>query len=174
MNSQSKQAGRKQYADLTSHRRFMQIALPLILPTFSIGALVSLLRLEHPYVALAVGPLALAGALALGYYIRVASKRAAAASKREVPRWLYGSAGLCFLPLTFVMGRLAFAESHATGNEAFSITLGFLAFYCAIAGGLFLGRALARGPKRLIFWIFVPRWLASELKQHHTPPRRTA
>jgi hypothetical protein len=127
-----------------------------MLPTFCIGALGSLLKIEHPLLALAVIPLALAGALAFGYYMRVAAKTAAAASTRAVPRWLYGLAGLCFLSLTVVAAWLSYAESHASGNEAFSITLGFLAFYCALGGVLSLGRALARGHKRMVFWDFLP------------------
>ena len=91
--------------------------------------------------------------------MRVAAKRAAAASTRPVPRLLYGLAGLCLLSLTVVLARLSDAESHASGNAAFSITFGFLAFYCAVAGVLSLGRALTRGPKRLAFWVFLPRWL---------------
>jgi hypothetical protein len=142
----------------------MQIAVPFILPTFCIGALGSLLKLEHPLLAVAVSPLALAGGLAFGYYMRVAAKAAAASSARAVPRRLYGLGGLCILALTVVVARLSYAESHASGNEAFSITLGFLAVYCAIGGVLHLGRALARGRKRLIFWVFLPRWMAPELK----------
>jgi hypothetical protein len=137
----------------------MQIAVPFILPTSCIAALGSLLRVEHPLLALAVSPLALAGALAIGYCMRVSAKTAAAASTWPVPRWLYGPAGLCFLALTVVLARLSYAESHASGNAAFSITFAFLAFYCAIAGVLCLGRALIRGPKRLAFWVFLPRWL---------------
>jgi len=137
----------------------MQIAVPFILPTSCIGAVGSLLRVEDPLLALALSPLALAGALAIGYGMRVAAKTASAASTWPVPRWLYGLAGLSFLALTVVLARLSYAESHASGNAAFSITLAFLAFYCAIAGVLCLGRAFIRGPKRLAFWVFLPRWL---------------
>ena len=97
--------------------------------------------------------------------MRVAAKKAAAASTRPVPRQLYGLSGLCFFALAVVLARLSYAESHASGNAAISVTLGFLAFYCAIAGVLALGRALARGPTRLSFWVFVPRWLDSKAKQ---------
>jgi hypothetical protein len=154
-------------AHLTPRRQFAQIAVPFMLPAFWIGALGSLLKLDHPLLALALLPLAAAGTLAFGYYLRVAAKAAAASSARAVPRWLYGLAGLFFLCLTAVGVRLCYAESHASGNEAFSITLGFLAFYGAIGGVLSLGRALARGRKRLIFWVFLPRWLTSELKPEH-------
>jgi hypothetical protein len=174
VTSQGRRASRKQTADLTPRRQFMQIAMPFILPTFCIGALGSLLRLEHPLLALAVSPLVLAGALAAGYYLRVAAKTAAAASTRTVPRWLYGLAGLCFLALAVLAAELSYAQSHASGNEAFSIAVGFLAFYCAIGGALCLGRALARGRRRLIFWVFLPRWLASELKPQQSRPARSA
>jgi hypothetical protein len=68
-------------------------------------------------------------------------------------------AGLCFLALTVVLALLSYAFSHASGNAAVSVTFGFLAFYCAITGVLCLGRALTWGPKRLVFWVFLPRWL---------------
>jgi len=137
----------------------MQIAVPFMLPMLCFGALARLLQLDHPLMAYALSPLEAAGALAFGYCMRVVAKRAAAASTRPVPRLLYGLAGLCLLSLTVVLARLSYAESHASGNAAFSITLGFLAFYCAIGGALSLGRAVTRGPKRLAFWVFLPRWL---------------
>jgi hypothetical protein len=171
VTSRGKRTNRKQSADLTPRRQFMQIAVPFILPAFCIGALGSLLKLEHPLLALAVSPLALAGGLVFGYYMRVAAKTAAAASARAVPRWRYGLGGLCFLALTVVVAQLSYAESHSSGNEAFSITLGFLAVYCAIGGVLHLGRALGRGRRRLLFWVFLPRWMASELKPD--PSRRS-
>ena len=137
----------------------MQITVPFVLPGAWLGSLASLLRLERPLAAYALSPLELVGALALGYCIRVAAKTAAAISAHPVPRLLYGLAGLGFFALAVALAPLSYAESHATGNAAISVTLGFLAFYCAIAGLLSLGRALTRGPKRLAFWVFLPRWL---------------
>lgn len=180
MASRKKRASRKQPAitprqqpAIAPRRQFMQIAVTFVLPCFCFGALGSLLKVEHPLVALAVFPLALAGALALGYWMRVAAKTVAAASTRPVPRPLYGLAGLCLIALTVALARLSYAESHASGNAAFSITSGFLALYCAIGGVLALGRALARGPSRLAFWVFVPRWLDSEAKQPQSHDRAT-
>lgn len=139
----------------------MQLAVPLLLPMFYVGSLVSLLKLDHPLLAHSLSPLLLVGVVALGYCLRVAAKAAASASTRLVPRWPYGLAGLCFLALIVVFARLAYAESHATGHEVASVTLGFLAFYCAIGGVLSLGHALVRGPRRKAFWVFLPRWLDS-------------
>jgi hypothetical protein len=107
----------------------------------------------------ALSPLIFAATLAFGYYLRVAAKKAAAASVRTVPRLVYGLAGLCLFALTVGLAPLPYAYSHASGNAAVSVTFGFLALYCAIAAVLCLGRALARGPKRLAFWVFLPRWL---------------
>jgi hypothetical protein len=143
----------------------MQIAVPFLLPTFGFASLWSLLKLDHPLLALALSPLEIAGALAFGYLMRVAAKAAAAASARPVPRLLYGVAGLCSFALTVVLARLSYAQSHTSGNEALSITLGVLALYCTIAGALALGRGLAWGPRRLAFWVFLPRWLDSEPRQ---------
>ncbi len=119
----------------------------------------SLLRLDHPLAAYALSPLIFVGTLAFGYGMRIAAKKVSAASRRTVPRLVYGLAGLCFFGLTAVLAPLSYAYSHASGNAAVSVTFGFLAFYCAIAGVLCLGRALIRGPKRLAFWVFMPRWL---------------
>jgi hypothetical protein len=137
----------------------MQIMMPFVLPGAWFASLVSLLKLDYPLAAYALSPLVFAGVLAFGYCIRVAAKRAAAASRRTVPRLIYGLAGLCFIGLTVAVAPLSYAYSHASGNAAISVTFGFLAFYCAIAGVLCLGRALVRGPKRLAFWVFLPRWL---------------
>ena len=63
------------------------------------------------------------------------------------------------LGLAAVLGPMAYGESHTNGNAAISVTLAFLAFYCVIAGVLGLGRALVWGPKRLVFWVFLPRWV---------------
>jgi hypothetical protein len=142
----------------------MQIAVPYLLPMSCIVSLASQEKLYHPLLVVAGSPLWLAGGLALGQLMRVAAKTAAAASMRPVPRWLYGLAGLCLLALMVVLARLSYAQSHASGNAALSIALGFLAFYCAIAGVLALGRAIARGPRRLAFWVFLPRWLDSQAK----------
>jgi hypothetical protein len=139
----------------------MQIAVPYLLPMFCIVSLVSLLKIEHPLLTLVASPLWLGGGLAFGQLMRVAARTAAAASKRPVPRWLYALAGPCFLALMVELARLSYAQSHAAGNAAFSIILGFLAFYCAIGGVLALGRAVVRGPRRLAFWVFLPRWLDS-------------
>jgi len=143
----------------------MQIAVPFVLPMFLFTSLWSLLKLDYPLLAWTLGLPALVGVLAFGYLMRVAAKQAAAASTRPVPRPLYGFAGLCLFALTVVLARLSYAESHASGNAAVSITFGFLAFYCVIGGVLALGRALARGHKRLRFWVFVPRWIDSKAKQ---------
>jgi len=51
-----------------------------------------------------------------------------------VPRLVYGPAGLCFLVLTVVLALLSYGYSHASGNAAVSVTFGFLACYCTIAG----------------------------------------
>jgi hypothetical protein len=149
----------------------MQIAVPFMLPMFWFASLWSLLKLDYPLLAWMLGLPALVGALAFGYLMRVAAKKAAAASTRPVPRLLYGFTGLCLFAVTAVLARLSYAESHASGNAAVSITFGFLAFYCAISSVLALGRALARGSKRLSFWVFVPRWLDSKAKlpQSHEP-----
>ena len=139
----------------------MQIAVPFVLPMFCVVALASLLKLDHPLLGYSLGPLELAGGIAVGYCLRFAARAAASASARPVPRWLYGLAGLCFLALTVMFARLSYGDSSGSGNEAASITLAFLALYCGIGGGLSLGRALASGPKRKIFWVFLPRWLTS-------------
>ncbi|HXW47663.1 MAG TPA: hypothetical protein VEL03_22895 [Streptosporangiaceae bacterium] len=143
----------------------------MAIPAFYIGALGSLLKLEHPLLALALFPLALAGGLALGYGMYRAGKTVAAASTQPVPRWLYGLAGPCFLALAVVASRLAYAQSHASGNAAASITLGFLALYSAVGGVLCLGRAIARGPTRMIFWVFLPQWACPERKPAQRKPR---
>ena len=143
-----------------------------VLPGLWLGALGSLLKVEHPLVALAISPLVLAGALALAYWIHAAHKSfsLAAMSTRPVPRLLYGLAGLCFFALAVGLARLSFAQSHAGGNAAFSITLGFLALYCAIGATLNLGRALTWGRSRLIFWIFLPRWLGGGPRPGQSTP----
>jgi hypothetical protein len=146
---------------MSQDRQVMQMAVPLLLPMFYVGSLVSLLKLDHPVLAYSLSPLLLVGVLALGYCFRVAARAAAAASRRLVPRWIYGLAALCFLALIVVFARLAYAESHASDTEVASITLGFVAFYCAIGGVLLLGRALVRGPRRTAFWVFLPHWLDS-------------
>jgi hypothetical protein len=137
----------------------MQILVPFLLPGAWIGSLTNLMRLDYPQVWFVLSPLIFAGALAFGYCMRIAAKKAAAASTRRVPRWAYGLAGLCFVGLTIALAPLSYAYSHASGNAAISLTIGFLAFYCAIAGVLCFGRALIRGPRRLGFWVFLPRWL---------------
>jgi hypothetical protein len=137
----------------------MQIMVPFVLPGAWFGSLVSLLRLDYPFAAYALSPLILAAVLAFGYCMRVAAKTLAAASRRTMPRFVYGLAALCFFDLTVVLVPLSFAYSHASGNAAVSVTFGFLAFYCTIAGVLCLGRALIGGPKRLAFWVFLPRWM---------------
>jgi len=137
----------------------MQVTLPFVLPAAWFGSLMSLLRLDNLLAAYALSPVMVAGTLVFGYCVRLAAKKAAAASRRTVPRLVYGSAGLCLLALTVVLAALSYAYSHASGNAAVSVTLGFLALYCAIAGVLCLGRALTWGPKRLAFWVFLPRWL---------------
>jgi hypothetical protein len=146
----------------------MQIAVPFVLPMFWFGSLARVLELDHPLAGYALSPAELAGAFAVGYLLRVTAKKASAASTRPVPRLLLGLGGLCFFALTVVLARISYAESHASGNAALSITLGFLAFYCAIGGVLAFGRALARGPRRLAFWVFLPRWLDSGATVPHT------
>jgi hypothetical protein len=140
-------------------RQFMQIIVPFVLPGAWFASLVSLLRLDHPFAAFALSPLIVAGALAFGYCMRVAATKASAASRRTVPRLIYALAGLCFIGLTVLLAPLSYAYSHASGNAAISVTFGFLAFYCSMAGVLCFGRAVIRGPKRLAFWVFLPRWL---------------
>jgi len=137
----------------------MQVTLPFVLPGAWLGSLESLLRLDHPLAAYLLSLPGLAGMLAVGYCLRVAARKAAAASTRPVSRLVYALAGLCFLGLAVALAPLCYAESHASGNAAVSVTLGFLAFYCAIAGTLALGRAVTKGPRRLAFWVFLPRWL---------------
>lgn len=137
----------------------MQVVVPFFLPIPWFGSLESILRLDHPLMAYALSPLLLAGTLALGYCIRVAMKTAAAASRRPVPRPIYGLASLCLCALAVILARLCYAESHASGNAAISITFGFLALYSMIGGVLSAGRSLARGPRRLAFWVFLPRWI---------------
>lgn len=94
MPFQRQRTSKRRSADLTPRRQFAQIAVPFMLPAFCIGALGSLLKLDHPLLALALSPPAVAGTLAFGYYLRVAAKAAAAWSTRPVPRWLYGLAAL--------------------------------------------------------------------------------
>jgi hypothetical protein len=118
-----------------------------------------LLMLDYPLAAYALGLPVFAATLAFGLCARIAARKAAAASTRPVPRLVYGLFGLCFFALTVALAALSYAESHASGNAAISVTVGFLAFYCAIAGVLWLGRALMRGSKRVAFWVFLPRWL---------------
>jgi hypothetical protein len=131
-----------------------------------------LLMLDYPLAAYALSLPIFAATLALGFWLRIAAKKAAAASTRPVPRLAYGLSGLCFFALTVALARLSYAESHASGNAAISVTLGFLAFYCAIVGVLSLGRALMRGPKRLAFWAFLPRWvLESQRSQAQSSAR---
>jgi len=137
----------------------MQIALPGVLPVAWLGSLGSLLRLDDPLLAYALSPVFFVGTLGLWLGLWAGAKKVAAASTRRVPRLVYGVAGLCFLGLAAVLGPMAYGESHANGNAAISVTLAFLAFYCVIAGVLGLGRALVRGPKRLVFWVFLPRWV---------------
>jgi hypothetical protein len=93
------------------------------------GSLVSLLRLDYPFAAYALSPLILAAVLAFGYCMRIAARTLAAASRRTVPRFVYGLAALCFFGLTVVLVPLTYAYSHASGNAAVSVTFGFLAFY---------------------------------------------
>jgi hypothetical protein len=144
----------------------MQIVLVFVLPAAWVGSLMKLLALDHPLAWFALGlPVFLASlALALGLWL--AARKVAAASTRRVPRVLYGLAGLGFLALAAALAPLSYAQSHASGNAYLSVTLGFLAFYCAIAGVLGLGRALVRGPKRNAFWVFVPRWLQDAQRMH--------
>jgi len=148
----------------------MQILLPAVLPGGWFASLMSLFKLDHPLLALSLSPLGVVGMLALWYYLRLAAKEAAAVSTHPVPRFLYALAGFGFLALAVVLAPLSYAQSHAGGNAAISVTLGFLAFYCAIATVLCLGRAVVRGPRRLAFWVFLPRWLqdaeGSEMKTH--------
>jgi hypothetical protein len=146
----------------------MQIIAPFVLPGAWFGSLASLLRLDHPLAAYALSPLIFVGMLAFGYCMRIAAKKASAASRRTVPRLVYGLAGLCFFGLIVVLATLSYAYSHASGNAAVSVTFAFLAFYYAIAGVLCLGRALIRGPKRLAFWVFLPSWLLDS-QQSRTP-----
>ena len=157
MQSRDKRSSGKPLPN-TPRRQFIQIAA-FFLPLPWFASLESVLRLDHPLMAYALSPLLLVVTLALGYCMRVAAKKAAGASRRSVPRSLYGLAGLCFVALAFVLAALSYAESHASGNAAVSITFGFLAFYSGIGGVLSLGRALARGRKRLAFWVFLPRWI---------------
>ena len=144
---------------ITERRQALQILVPFLLPGAWIGSLTSLLRLDDPQIWFVLSPLLVAGTLVFGYCMRLAAKKAAAASTRPVPRWAYGLAGLCFLGLTVVLAPLSYAYSHASGNAAVSLTFGFLAFYCAITVVLCFGRALVRGPRHLAFWVFLPRWL---------------
>ena len=164
-----KRTGRKEQPVIperpVTRRQLMQIAVPFLLPMFWFASLWSLLKLDYPLLAWVLGLPALVGALAFGYLMRVAAKKAAVASTRPVSRLLYGLTGLCLFALMVLLAQLSYAESHASGNAAVSITFGFLAFYCAIGGVLALGRALARGPKRLSFWLFIPRWIDSKAKQ---------
>jgi len=150
---------RRKPPSVPPQRQFIQIAVPFFLPLPWFGSLEIILRLDHPLMAYALSPLLLAGALALGYCIRVATRTAAAASRRPVPRPLYALAGLCLTALAFVLARMSYAESHAGGNAAISITFGFLALYSTIGVVLTGGRSVARGPKRLAFWLFPPRWI---------------
>jgi hypothetical protein len=57
------------------------------------------------FLAWALGLPAVVGALAFGYLMRVAARKAAAASTRPGPRLLYGLAGLCFLALGRALAR---------------------------------------------------------------------
>jgi len=137
----------------------MQIAVPLVLPLAWSVSLMSLLKLDDPVAVDTLSPLILAATLAFGYCMRIAANKAATASTRPVPRFAYGLAGLCFFALTVVLAPVSYAYSHVSGSAAISVTVGFVAFYCAIAGVLCLGRALSWGSKRLAFWVFLPRWL---------------
>jgi hypothetical protein len=137
----------------------MQIAVPLLLPIPWLGSLESILRLDHPLMAYTLSPLLLAGALALGYAFRVAAMTVAAASRRRVPRPIYGLAGLSLIAAAVILVRQSYAESHASGNAAISITFAFLALYSTIGAVLSAGRSFVRGPRRLAFWVFLPRWI---------------
>jgi hypothetical protein len=149
----------------------MQITLPVLLPAAWFGSLLKLLVLDHPLAGYALSLPVLAATLALALGLWFAARKVAAASTHRVPRLVYGLAGLGFLALTVALAPLAYAQSHATGSPYLSVTLGFLALYCAIAGVLCLGRALVRGPKRLAFWVFLPRWILdsqpSRTKKQH-------
>jgi hypothetical protein len=149
----------------------MQITLTLVVPAAWFGSLMKLLALDHPLAWFALGLPVFAATLALAVGLWLAARKVAAASTRRVPRLVYGLAGLCFLALTVALAPLSYAESHASGNAYISVTLGFLAFYCAIAAVLGLGRAFVGGPKRLAFWVFLPRWILdsqpSRTKKQH-------
>jgi hypothetical protein len=147
-------------------RQAMQIVLAFVLPAAWIGSLMKLLALDHPLAWFALGLPVLAATLALAFGLWLAARKAAAASTRRVPRLVYGLAGLCFLALAGALAPLSYAQSHASGDAYFSVTLGFLAGYCAIAGVLGLGRAVVLGPRRLAFWVFLPRWLQDAERTH--------
>jgi hypothetical protein len=147
----------------------MQIAVPFFLPIPWLGSLESILRLDHPLMAYTLSPVLVALALAVGYAFRVTARAVAAASRRRVPRAIYGLAGLILIAVAIILARLAYAESHASGNAAISITFGFLAFYSTIGGVLSAGRSFVRGPKRLAFWVFLPHWILDSGRVETTP-----
>jgi hypothetical protein len=137
----------------------MQIAVPFFLPIPWLGSLESILRLDHPLMAYTLSPLLVAVALAVGYAFRVTARAVAAASRRRVPRPIYGLAGLCLIAAAVILARLSYAESHAAGNAAISITFAFLALYSTGGAVLCAGRSFVTGPRRLAFWVFLPRWV---------------
>jgi hypothetical protein len=93
VSSRPKRASRKS-PPVSPSRQFMQIAVPFFLPIPWLGSLESILRLDHPLMAYTLSPLLVAVALAVGYAFRVTARAVAAASRRRVPRPIYGLAGL--------------------------------------------------------------------------------
>jgi protein-S-isoprenylcysteine O-methyltransferase Ste14 len=78
-------------------------------------------------------------------------------------RWLYSLFALCYAVPVALLVRAALQHAHTMNEDGWApMAAGMVATYCAIAGLIMLGRALAWGRARRAFWIFPPIWLDHE------------
>jgi ABC-type glycerol-3-phosphate transport system permease component len=96
--------------------------------------------------------------------VSLAAPQLSAVSLQRRPRWLYALLAAVYLtPVGFFVG-MAMQHAHAhTADSQWAPIVGLIAANCALAALVMLGRAIAWGPKRRVFWLYPPLWLDMEL-----------
>jgi hypothetical protein len=142
-------------------------ALITVLPTAFGLALYSNGRQEHASILYYLLSLLAVMAFMLAVAsVGMAAERMAADSVRRRSRWLYVLLAIasCGPVALFVRLALDHARAHTLNEGGWEpMAAGMVATFSAIAGLFMLGRAIAWGRKRRMFWIYPPQWLDREL-----------
>jgi hypothetical protein len=107
-----------------------------------------------------LGYLLTAAATAAVVTLARVGRRFSLAFTRPTPRWLYLLFTTCYTAAASVLYWLTSRRpSGPHGQDWLQMTAGLMGVTCAVAALIMLGRAIARGTFRRVFYFFVPQWL---------------